>query len=210
MPAPLDLILGAPIRVRILRALIDAGDVRRASDIAREIDATVAVVQRALAPLVRSTVVQSVGSGRGTVYRIATDHPLAPPLRALFAAEHARRVRLLDAARHAADALVPPPYALWLFGRSDGDSDYGNEVQLALVSPDDASTAHGQTLHVGLAALASELAVKTHVLSLGASDLLELAQENAPQWIAFVRDSRTLAGSPPDRLVEGLLSGRIG
>jgi DNA-binding transcriptional ArsR family regulator len=104
---PLDVLLGTPLRVRILRALDEAGNVRRASDLARLTSADPTAVQRTVSPLVASGIVERIGAARGAVYRLRAGHPFAPVLRTMFAVERDRRQAIPRAVSEWAEQAAP-------------------------------------------------------------------------------------------------------
>lgn len=219
---PLDILLGAPLRVRVLRSLDEANDVRRASDLARLASADPTAVQRALVPLIASGLVEQVGRGRGAVYRVRRDHPFAPPLRALFAAERGRRAAVPRAVRDWAERVEPGPLAVWLFGSvARRDDRFGSDVDLALVAPGPGSARgasgsqrasvtrhHADALADGLRAALLPVAEATHlspnVVVLLPAELLALEHRQPTMWRGLLEESEPVVGPTAPALIRRL------
>ena len=101
----------------------------------------------ALARLRKLNVIEDVGQGRGTSYRLSAQHPLVPGLRALIEMEARRVERLFAAVRETAARMKPKPIAVWLYGSVARSEDRpGSDFDLAILSPDgDSSGAEANT-----------------------------------------------------------------
>lgn len=220
--SPLDLLLGTPLRVRILRALDTSGDVRGAADLAKQASADPTALRRALLPLVRSGLVEQIGRGRGAVYRIRSRHPFAAPLAGLFQAEQNRKESVPQTVRAWADRADPAPVAVWLYGSvARHEDDFGSDVDLALIAPGPAAfsrTAHalvpvvarqhaerlGEQLRVALQPVSDTMQLSPNVIVLLPTELLELEVARPTLWNGLVNESRPLVGSAAPALINRL------
>ena len=73
-------------------------------------------VREALIDLEEMKIIETLGSGRARVFRIASGHPLATTLGSLFQAEDHRFESVLEAVRAAAARIGSGVVAVWLYG----------------------------------------------------------------------------------------------
>lgn len=219
---PLDLLLGTSLRVRLLRALDEANDVRRASDLARLTRVDPTALQRALAPLVESGLVERIGKGRGAVYRLKSEHPFAPAIREVFAVERERKHAIPRAVQKWAEHTDPMPLAVWLFGSvARHEDNFGSDVDIALVASDpDALPPHtkepvpevarqrsddlGESLRDTLRPIAERMALSPNIIVLLPSDLLALQHDQPNMWNGLLDHSESLFGPSAHALVRKL------
>jgi len=219
---PLDLLLGTSLRVRVLRALDEANDVRRASDLARLTRVDPTALQRTLAPLVESGLVERIGKGRGAVYRLKGKHPFASSLRELFAVERERKHAIPRAVEEWAEHTDPIPLAVWLFGSvARHEDNFGSDVDIAVVAPGpDALPQHtnepvpevarqrsddlGESLRDALRPIADAMALSPNIIVLLPGDLLALQHEQPNMWSALLDHSEPLFGPSAQSLVRKL------
>lgn len=113
---PLNRILGTESAVRILRVLSQTRQPLGAADLARMTTLNPSGVRNSIEALVGTGILAPVGGGSRSLFRLRSDHPLALPLRRLFAAEAARLSTLRKAIGTAAQELSPPPCSVWMQG----------------------------------------------------------------------------------------------
>lgn len=219
--APLDLLLGAPLRVRILRALSDAGDVRSASDLARLASADLKAVQRALIPSLEAGLVERIGGGRGAVYRLRQAHPFTAAIGALFALERERRQAIPREVAAWAEQVTPPPLAVWLYGSVARRQDhFGSDIDLAVIAPENVAgssqvretgsatprpyTDLAQSLREALTPTADALALSPRIIGLLPADLLSLEERHPSLWRGLMTDSEPVFGPSAAVLVRRL------
>lgn len=119
--------------VRVARVLADHGGSLGVSDIARRARLALPSTRTALRRLLESEVVTAVGAGRSMVCALRPEHPLAPALTVLFAAEREQADTVLGAIRYAAAALRPAPLAVWLYGSvARGEDEPTSDIDIAL------------------------------------------------------------------------------
>lgn len=121
LEAPLNRILGTEANVRLLRVLVDASEPVSRPDVARRAQLDASGVRRSLDALALEGVVEAVGPVTRTCVRLRDVHPLAPAIRALFAAERARAEEVVQAVRDAADRLSIQPTAVWISTSAQAD-----------------------------------------------------------------------------------------
>jgi len=219
---PLDLLLGTLLRVRVLRALDEANDVRRASDLARLTSVDPTALQRTLSPLVDSGLVQRIGNGRGAVYRLNSEHPFASAMRELFAVERERKHAIPRAVQEWAEHTDPAPIAVWLFGSVARHEDkFGSDVDLVLVAPGPAafpphanesvpevarqrSDDLGERLGDALRPIAERMALSPNIIVLLPSELLALEHDQSIMWSDLLEHSESLFGQSAQALVRKL------
>ncbi|MCL2680104.1 MAG: hypothetical protein FWF11_01305 [Coriobacteriia bacterium] len=91
MKYPMDVVLGSPATVRLLRVLIyEVGAAVSVPEAARLAGLTQAGARRALERLQQIGIVQCIGSGRNRVYEVCADNPFVELLAQLFDEEYQR------------------------------------------------------------------------------------------------------------------------
>lgn len=113
---PLNRIMGTESAVRILRVLSQTRQPLGAADLARMTTLNPTGVRNSIEALIGAGILTPVGAGSRSLFRLRSDHPLAPPLRRLFAAEAARLETLRKAIGKAAQELSPLPRSVWMQG----------------------------------------------------------------------------------------------
>jgi DNA-binding transcriptional ArsR family regulator len=199
---PLDAILGAPARVRILRALDQLEHPLSVVGLQAEAGLTHRGALNAVAALVATGIVAEEPIGRSSVYRLADNHPFAPALRQLFHAERRRRRAIPDAVEGWAETVVPAPLAVWLFGSAARREDtFRSDIDLAVVArtPDEAQQL-GDSLRSTLTPVAAQHALRPTVVPYDAAAVVGMAQADPPMWEALARDGIALFGPDSRRL----------
>src|SRR5271168_632605 len=98
---PLDVVLGSPGMVRVLRTLVRHGGQLPISRLVRDTKLTLPGTIKVLGHLENLGVVQVAGSGRSRLYQAVSAHPIISMLEALFRSEITYRERVLDAVKKA-------------------------------------------------------------------------------------------------------------
>jgi len=203
---PLDQLLGAPARVRALRALDAAAHPLGLAYLAREIAVTYRGAQKAVAVLTHAGIVAEVPTGQGSVFSINDTHPFAPALRALFAIERERRSAILNATEAWADRQSPTLLAVWLFGSAArGEDTFQSDIDLAVVAKTGAGAQRLATsLRDCLEPIARQQAVHPSVVPYSSAAVLSLPQDDAQMWTNLSRDATPLSGPAPEYLWQQL------
>ena len=203
----LDYVLGTRALVRVLRVLLGHGTILGAPDIARRAHISLPTARDALRQLLAAELVSCTGAGRSVVCGMRHDHPLAPALAALFAAERSHAESILAAVTSAASGLAPLPLAVWLYGSvARGEDDPSSDIDIALVSPLSHAGAQADALRQALAAALPQQTHRVSVVAFSRRDIQRLVSEEAPLWKDIVRDAVVLAGSDPLAMMESLPS----
>jgi predicted nucleotidyltransferase len=202
---PLDHILGSPALVRVTRVLAMHGGSLGVSDIARRARLALPSTRDALRRLRESEVVTAAGAGRSMVCALRSEHPLAQPLAALYAAEREQADAVLDAIRQAAAELRPEPLGVWLYGSVARSEDAPtSDIDVAVASGDVDPTPQADALREAIAAASPAQAHRVSVVALGPADVRRLAGEGAGFWRDLERDAVVLAGDAPAGVLERL------
>jgi predicted nucleotidyltransferase len=201
---PLNAIFAAEANVRVLRVLVEHGDVLTAPEVAGRARVTVQHARVVLADLAAVGVGEEVGAGRYRSYRARPAYPLYPALRALFEAERERFEGVLAGIREAAQALEPRPRGVWLYGSvARGEDRVGSDVDVA-VAFDVAEVGEPVArLRAELLGVEDRFGVRISVVGLGSEDVLRVGAEDA-WWGKLVADAWTLAGLEPGTLLAQL------
>ena len=204
---PLTRLLGHGGNVRVLRALSAYAAPLSAAQLARDAGLTPQGVRLVLDELVGQGAVAALGQGRSRLYSIDSAHPLAPVLKALFAAEHGRWEGLLARLREGLNAFEQVD-AAWLYGSvARGADGPASDVDLALVVHGAAGEA-AEAVRERLRPLEDELRVAFSVVALSHADVLERAT-NDPWWSELERDAKVLKGGTPESVAARLRVERI-
>lgn len=200
---PLTAILGSDAGVRLCRELLVHGGQLSRTELARRTGLSLSSVMSGVLPLVAAGLVTAAGSGRGVLYGVRADHPLAAALSALFSAEETRFGAVLDSIRIAAAA--PDVIALWLFGSvARGHDRPDSDLDLALVAEPDRLTALADGVRDRLVAPSGQLHYRPVVTALGTDDVLRLAAVPDPWWLNVADDAIALIGRRPTELADWL------
>lgn len=201
---PLDLILGTPAAVRILRVMAQYGSPLSPPHIAQRAAITRSGTNKALAHLSELRVVETVGQGRYVSYQLNSRHPLAPALIALFQAERQRLDGIFDTVRRAAEAISPKPIAVWLFGSgARGDDRIESDLDIALVGTPDQGPVQADALRDALFEVSDALAFQPSVIMVTQADLERMKQNDTAFWQNLTRDAVPLLGASPEQVAHG-------
>ena len=206
---PLTRILGVDGNVRVLRELLAHGGELSAPALVVRSGLAQSSCREALIDLEAMKIVETIGSGRARLFRIANRHPLAGVLGALFQAEDLRFEAVLAAVRAAAARCGPGVVAVWLYGSvARGQDRVASDVDLAVVAENDALRRVEETMRDELSGSEEELAFSASVLALDEGDVTRLADANDPWWASVARDAKPVVGDRPDALLARLRRAR--
>ena len=203
---PLDELLGAPARVRVLRALDRLPGPLTIAAVAKETGLTHNAAQQALTRLAEAGLLDEAVVGRHRLYRLEDQHPFAAALRTLFAAEQERRRAIQKAAEQWADGQSADLRAVWLFGSVARREDtFGSDLDLAIVADErgEAYRLAGALLDV-LAPVATWQRLSPNVLAYESAEVLALPETDPEMWANLQRDAVPLHGPAPAALYREL------
>ena len=199
---PLDHLLGTPASVRVLRVLVEHGGALAPPTIASRARVTRQSAWNALNRLLQIGVVEGVGEGRATSYRLAGAHPLVPPLQALFATERQRLERLFATVRDIAVKMKPRPIAIWLYGSvARGEDDPNSDIDLAVLSPEGETSRHELELSDSLWPVLGDVANRLSVIAMSPADVRRMKRQRQKLWANIRRDAIPLYGPAPSEAV---------
>lgn len=196
---PLSSVFSNAANVRVLRELSRTGGESSARMLSERSKLTKPSVLASLAHLEALGFVLSLGSSRSRLYRIDDKHPLAPKLTALFVEEDHRFGRIMSGIHKAAhDAGVA---AAWLYGSvARGEDGWDSDIDLAIVTDEDA-VAVKTKVREALRDREDLERFSASVLGFHTDDIVRLAAEQDPWWMAMCQDAVPLIGPPPDVFV---------
>jgi predicted nucleotidyltransferase len=203
---PLDTLLGAAARVRVLRVLDQSPQPLAAAGVARDAELSHRSAAVVLAHLTQAGIVLEHETGASRVYTLSPRHPFVPALQALFAAERQRYRIVQETAQQWAEESPHTPLAIWLFGSVARHEDtFASDVDLAVVVQD-AHQAHvtADSLREALAPVARAHAVQPNVVPYTASEVIAMPSTAPTMWDNLCRDAVVLQGSRPDALRQRL------
>jgi predicted nucleotidyltransferase len=199
---PLSAVLANPANVRVLRELSRHGGELSATTLAQRSKLTKPSVLASLDHLAGLGYVEPLGTLRQRLYRIDSKHPLVPALSDLFSAEDQRFQSIIEAIRAA--AIDAGATAAWLYGSvARGEDRPDSDVDVALVASGNAGSAKAK-MREALRGREDTLRFSASVLGLDADDIVRLAAENDPWWVAVVEDTFPLVGPDPLSLASRL------
>jgi len=210
---PLNRIFSSEGAVRVLRELTRHGGELAIPRLAEATKLNQQTVRNVLlGDLTRSGIVETVGQGRSTLYRVRAKYPLYPLIDHLFAAEEARIQRIFQTLTTAAPAAAPDVLAVWIFGSvARGDDEPGSDLDVALVVPDaDSIESAVSAYRERLSSLLDSERITVSVVGMSSDDVLRLAADEAPWWRNVAAEAQPVLGLPPAPLVEHLRSTRGG
>jgi predicted nucleotidyltransferase len=206
---PLTRILGVDANVRVLRELFGHGGELSAPALVVRSGLAQSSVREALIDLEAMKVVETIGSGRVRLFRIASRHPLAGVLGTLFQAEDRRFEAVLAAVRAAAARSGPGVVAVWLYGSvARGQDRAESDVDISVVVESDALRRVEETMRDELSGSEEELAFSASVLAVDEGDITRLADANDPWWASVSRDAMPIVGDRPEALLARLRRAR--
>jgi hypothetical protein len=113
---PLNKILSTEANVRLLRVLVQSEHAVGKSVLARQAGLNASGVGRSIVALEEVGIVEYAGSGSGRGVALRREHPLAPALATLFAAERRRFEEIQERLTQIAHRLPGPPMSVWIEG----------------------------------------------------------------------------------------------
>jgi len=203
---PLDDLLGATSRVRVLRALDRASGPVSLSKLAADSGLTYNATASALALLEQSGLITAVPVGRTSVYTLSPEHPFAAPLQQLFAAERERRRAIQTAIEKWAHEQPETLRAVWLFGSVARREDtFQSDMDIALVADDQADAHHyADALRETLAPIAERQRLHPSVMPYDRREIEAMPRGDRAMWSNLTRDAVPLYGPGPATLLDQL------
>jgi predicted DNA-binding transcriptional regulator len=193
---PLDLVLGSPALVRVLRVLVhDTGSVE-VSDIARRARLSLPSVRAAVRQLHDSGLVSATSVGRSWAYVLRTDGGMVQALIALYDAEREQARRVESAIKHWASDLTPVPHAIWLIGPSARGERTGH-LRIALLTEAAKPAEQARNLLHSVGATLPSWLPRVSVLALTVSHIRRLIAAESRMWREVERDAVVLRGFAP-------------
>ncbi len=200
---PLELILGTPAAVRILRELSLHGGEIPTTALAERIrlsrQGTIGAIKR----LLETGVIEQVGAGHAVSYRIDRRHPLSKPLTGLFKAEVARVDRIFHLIREFAADCEKGLVSIWLYGsvaRHEDRSD--SDLDLMVVMEEETGLTAASALREKLRQL-RDRALNPSVTALTVNDIHRMAATRRSDWDEVAEDAVVLYGASPRELADG-------
>lgn len=201
---PLDILLGSPASVRVLRVLARHGDFLTANAISLQARLNRSGVGRTLDHLVTAGIVERVGQGRSILFRFADQHPLAGVLTTVFQAERDRVDHFVAEVQALAATMTPPPLAVWQFGSTARREDrQESDFDIAVVWGDGASLRQTGEFIDQLDAIGKRWAIRPSVIDFAVGDIKVASAAKTPFWQNLQRDYVRLFGRDPDEVARG-------
>lgn len=195
--APLSHIFGSPMNVRVLRELFAQGGPLSAAQIVPLAQLSYRGVRIALDGLVAAGLVVGLGRKGTQMFQLVPTHPLATPLKELFAQERAWWENTLSNLRKEL-AGQPSVRAAWMYGSvARGDDGPDSDTDLAVL----AASADSETMQAARDAIgevAEMLQLNASIIVISPTELGTGAID--PAWFENVaKDAKTLKGRDPLR-----------
>lgn len=192
---PLNAALASAGHVRVLRALVAAGQApQSAPQLAVASGLTPPGTRGVLESLAAQGLLVVHGAGRAQLYALSLRHPTSAALVALFTAEGARWASALVALRAALAAQGSGVVAAWLYGSAArGEDTADSDVDIAAVVE---STAVAEALRTALMAVEDVHQVRVSLTALLPAELLAVPVDDR-WWQGVVNDARVLQGPAP-------------
>jgi predicted nucleotidyltransferase len=123
----------------------------------------------------------------------------------LFREEEQRFDAIVGKVREAAEDCRPSLVAAWVYGsvarREDRPS---SDLDIAAVATPDNAPAVEYRLREALLAAENELVFRSSVVALDTDDVMQLATQNDPLWVALRNDAMAILGESPEILLQRL------
>lgn len=207
---PLDEMLGATSRVRVLRALDRASAPLAPTSLVKETGLAYNAVAAALGLLQQSGIVIATPVGATSAYALSPDHPFSAALQQLFAAERHRRRAIPTAVEKWAHAQPETLLAVWLFGSAARREDtFRSDMDIALVADDVKEAKHyADALHDALAPVAARERLRPSITPYGRGEIEAMPNGDRAMWGNLTRDAIPLYGPDPASLQQQLATRR--
>lgn len=201
---PLDRIFGTPAAVRILRVLVQHGGAMSPPNIAMRAEITRSATSKTLGHLADLHMIDIVGQGRYVSYQFNAEHPLAPAIQALFAAERHRVDAIFDLIRNTAEGLDPKPIAVWLYGSTARGSDtVQSDMDLAVVGNEPDVRLQAEAIRDALLDEAECWMIQPAVIRLSTVAIAEMDRDGAALWQNLKREAVPIFGVAPEHVRHG-------
>jgi len=205
---PLDLVLGSPGMVRVLRVLIRHGGQLPMSRLVQDSRLSLPGTIKVLHHLEGLGVVKVAGGGRARLFQATVAHPVVGMLDVLFRSEAGYRERALNAVKRDGNSLALK--ALWLFGSVARFEDrLDSDIDLIMVTDLAEPAAHEAVAAQFRARLSEDpelSGLKPSVMALTMADLVALVNTRHPIWVTAEREAKVLVGPSPRDLASQIAS----
>jgi predicted nucleotidyltransferase len=200
---PLDQVLGTVAAVRLLRELSEHGGAISVTDLASRVGLSLSGAIRALERLQDLRVVEPVGTGRGSPFRLITENPLCLGLIALFDMEHRQTQSLYEAVQSFASQHEDEVLAVWLYGSvARSEEKAGSDVDILVVAWEASVSTVSDELSDLLLPL-SEWSMPISVVGVSPKDIEQMAVSEPEHWERIRKDAVVLAGKAPQEVWHG-------
>lgn len=134
MKAPLNEILGYQANIRLLRSLIETGNVMSHSELAKRTGLSLPGIHKVVPRMIKTGIIKYSGSGKQQQVELRKDHPLSQIIKDLFEAEREYYDSLIKNIKKEIEALELKPKSAWIFGKlAQGTDEYGDPLRIALL-----------------------------------------------------------------------------
>jgi predicted nucleotidyltransferase len=200
---PLDQVLGTVAAVRLLRELSEHGGALSVTDLASRAGLSLSGAIRALERLHDLRVVEPVGTGRGSPFRLITENPLCLGLITLFDMERRQTQSLYEAIQSFASQHEGEIIAVWLYGSvARREEKAGSDVDILIVAKEASVSAVRDELSDLLLPL-SEWSMPISVVGVSPKDIEHMATSAPKNWERIRKDAVVLAGKAPQEVRHG-------
>lgn len=203
---PLDLILGAPSHVRILRELSLHGGQLPSSDLARRTRLTAAAVRTALAQMESIGIVERHGTLRTNLYKISKSNPLAGAITKVYGAEAKRYADFLEQVAQVGASYPKRVLAIWLYGSvARGEDRVDSDLDILVVANIRQPDLEGEIEYrERIVSIAKKFAINASVVVIDPLDLKRMDDEDSPWLRRLLEDARKIYGAEPDDMLKRL------
>ena len=204
---PLDQILGRETHVRVLRALVQHGDLMSRSQIETATRMPARSVNHALGRLAETGVLKAAGTSNVRLYTLAPAHPLTQAVHELFESEAARYRDLVRTIADIAERQTPHVKAIWLYGSVARKEDrFDSDLDVVVVIEASKTAAIRENVLDELERVGDRFAVSISPIVLTRADVERVAADGDPWWQNLRDEARTLYGRRPTALETEIIS----
>ena len=201
---PFDHILGTVASMRILRELSLHGGEMPMSLIVDRTGLSYPGTQQAMGRLLKSSVVEKLGSGRSVLYRLNKANVLNEGIQNLFLIEQDRVNIVRQKVSEFAAECTPPPIAVWLYGSvARREDSAGSDVNFMLVIDDEDSIQDVAESFQDMLIFMSEWSIFPSVVVLSIGNIEKAIKKLPERWTSLKEEAITLFGSTPVEIENG-------
>jgi predicted nucleotidyltransferase len=150
--------------------------------------------------LTQTGIIQTVGTGRATLYEVNSYHPFADVLAPMFLLEHTRVQKILGTIREILAGVDPALAAGWAYGSVARSEDtVESDFDITVVVRDDTRVEDvTQKVREKLHELGESQIIGFSVIGLSMDDVARLGRAKDPFWVGLERDATVLYGLRPN------------